>query len=158
MAPFGLRPTRPKTCHPIQHPPTIKWFEAGLCRTGRAAYGERSTRVSVAFSGNSRISGHFNIACLSTQGFTQTHVQVRMAGISGPETSGGKRKLDHDLPLVPFIDFMVCLVAFLMVTAVWMNMGRLEATARAPGEGETPSEPPNELHVIALSDAFQLDW
>jgi biopolymer transport protein ExbD len=81
-----------------------------------------------------------------------------MAGISGFETSGGRRKLDHELPLVPFIDFMVCLVAFLMVTAVWMNMGRLEATARAPGEASTPGESRRELHVTVLNEAFQLDW
>jgi Biopolymer transport protein ExbD/TolR len=67
--------------------------------------------------------------------------------------------VDHDLPLTPFIDFMVCLVAFLMVTAVWSQASRLEATGRAPGNslGPTPA-PEKELHVVTSASDFELRW
>jgi biopolymer transport protein ExbD len=82
-----------------------------------------------------------------------------MAGISVAEHKSGRRALTHDLPLVPFIDFMVCLIAFLIVTAVWTQLSRLEATGQAPGLelGPTP-EPSKELHVVASQKGFDLRW
>lgn len=67
--------------------------------------------------------------------------------------------MDHDLPLVPFIDFMICLVAFLIVTAVWSQAARLDATGRAPGELlGLPPEPQKELHVVTSARDFELRW
>ena len=67
--------------------------------------------------------------------------------------------MDHDLPLVPFIDFMICLIAFLLVTAVWTQMSRINATGQAPGqEGAKPHEPQKELHVVASAGGFDLRW
>jgi hypothetical protein len=82
-----------------------------------------------------------------------------MATISVGESKHGKRAVDHDLPLVPFIDFMVCLIAFLMVTAVWTQMSRINATGKVPGLelGPTPA-PRKELHVFASSRGFELRW
>jgi len=82
-----------------------------------------------------------------------------MAGISVGDSKHGKRNVDHTLPLVPFIDFMICLIAFLMVTAVWTQMSRINATGKAPGAelGPTP-EPHKELHVVASSRDFELRW
>lgn len=69
------------------------------------------------------------------------------------------RALHHDLPLVPFIDFLLCLIAFLLVTAVWSQMARLEATANARGtSGLLPSEPAPELHVRTKARSFELSW
>ncbi len=80
-----------------------------------------------------------------------------MAGISIGE-HGGRRTVDHSLPLVPFIDFLLCLVAFLLVTAIWSHLGRLQATASVPGaSGETP-EQPLTLHVALRDSAFQFTW
>ena len=45
----------------------------------------------------------------------------------------GRRALDHQIPLIPFIDCLLCLVAFLLVTAVWSQMSRLQAHAQVPG-------------------------
>jgi len=67
--------------------------------------------------------------------------------------------VDHDLPLVPFIDFMICLVAFLIVTAVWAQASRINATGRAPGELlGLPPEPQKELHVVTNASGFDLRW
>jgi biopolymer transport protein ExbD len=84
---------------------------------------------------------------------------MRMAGISVGDSKRGRRSVDHELPLVPFIDFMICLVAFLMVTAVWTQMSRIAATGKAPGAEIGPtSEPKKELHVVASSRGFELRW
>lgn len=71
---------------------------------------------------------------------------------------GERRPRNHELPLVPFIDFLLCLVAFLLVTAVWSRMARLEADARTGGGGEpTPSS--RALHVEVRGDEkFRLTW
>jgi biopolymer transport protein ExbD len=81
-----------------------------------------------------------------------------MAGISVAKEGTRVRAVDHDLPLVPFIDFMVCLIAFLMVTAVWTQMARIKATALVPGVFELRSEPSKTLHVTASSAGFELSW
>ena len=39
-----------------------------------------------------------------------------MAGIDVGGGHGGKRSLNHEIPLIPFIDFLLCLVAFHLVT------------------------------------------
>jgi biopolymer transport protein ExbD len=76
---------------------------------------------------------------------------------------GGKRATNHEIPLIPFIDFLLCLVAFLLVTAVWSQMARMNADARVPGPPK--DEPPEEikkekqLHVEMRGDRkFQLIW
>jgi biopolymer transport protein ExbD len=85
-----------------------------------------------------------------------------MAGID-VAGHGGKRATNHEIPLIPFIDFLLCLVAFLLVTAVWSQMARLNADARVPGPPK--DEPPEEikkekqLHVEMRGDRkFQLIW
>jgi hypothetical protein len=81
-----------------------------------------------------------------------------MASISVGEKTG-RRTVDHTLPLVPFIDFMICLVAFLIVTAVWTQASRINATGKVPGNllGLAP-EPQKELHVLTSTSAFELRW
>lgn len=81
-----------------------------------------------------------------------------MASFSVGEGHGGRRALDHALPLVPFIDFMVCLIAFLMLTAAWTQLSRINATGSAPGMPGPPSGPVKELHVKASSQGFDLSW
>jgi biopolymer transport protein ExbD len=85
-----------------------------------------------------------------------------MAGIDFAAGHGSKRALNQELPLIPFIDFLLCLVAFLLVTAVWSQMARINADARvpSPNEGEPPIVgPEKELHVEMRGDRkFQLVW
>ncbi len=86
-----------------------------------------------------------------------------MAGIS-VGGHGGKRAVNQELPLIPFIDFLLCLVSFLLITAVWTQMSRINADARVPG----PPDPDREieeqkkdrtLHVEMRGDEkFQLVW
>jgi len=75
---------------------------------------------------------------------------------------GGKRSSNHEIPLIPFIDFLLCLVMFLLVTAVWSQMARIEADAKVPGLPEDdPTDPMivRELHVEMRGERkFQLIW
>jgi len=98
-------------------------------------------------------------SCRGAQGGTAPAVEQAMAGISVGGASSGRRAYDHTLPLVPFIDFMVCLIAFLIVTAVWTQASRIDATGHAPGAelGLTP-QPQKELHLVASGGGFELRW
>lgn len=76
---------------------------------------------------------------------------------------GGKRSTNHEIPLIPFIDFLLCLVAFLLVTAVWTQMARIAADAKVPGppRDDQPEEVKQvkELHVEMRGERkFQLIW
>jgi biopolymer transport protein ExbD len=76
---------------------------------------------------------------------------------------GSRRSTNHEIPLIPFIDFLLCLVAFLLVTAVWSQMARINADARVPGppKDEPPEklEKEKQLHVEMRGERkFQLVW
>jgi len=66
-----------------------------------------------------------------------------MGGISVGGGHGGKKSVDSDIPLVPFIDLLLCCVMFLLVTAVWNQLARLDANQQQPGQ-QAPNEPPPE--------------
>ncbi|MBN2195570.1 MAG: biopolymer transporter ExbD [Polyangiaceae bacterium] len=87
-----------------------------------------------------------------------------MASIDTGGGHGGKRSVNFELPLIPFIDFLLCLVSFLLITAVWSQMARINADARVPGpprpeEDIDKQEKPKELHVEMRGERkFQLVW
>lgn len=49
--------------------------------------------------------------------------------------SGNKGSVDVQLNIVPFIDLMSCLTAFLLVTAVWSNFSSLTVEPRGVSKG-----------------------
>lgn len=77
----------------------------------------------------------------------------------GVSVEGGKGRgkgMMVDLNLVPFIDFMSCLIAFLMIAAVWTQIASLDveqSVSNAPPveqePPETPPVPPLTIHVKA---------
>jgi biopolymer transport protein ExbD len=87
-----------------------------------------------------------------------------MAGIDTGGGHGGRRASNHEIPLIPFIDFLLCLVAFLLVTAVWSQMARINADARVPGPPKPEEEiekqqKEKQLHVEMRGERkFQLVW
>ena len=87
-----------------------------------------------------------------------------MAGIDTGGGGGGKHAVNHEIPLIPFIDFLLCLVAFLLVTAVWSQMARINADARVPGPPRPEEEieklkKEKQLHVEMRGERkFQLVW
>ncbi len=58
----------------------------------------------------------------------------------GNSGKGGKKPLDTAINLVPFIDLMAVLIVFLIMTAVWTQLGRLQVSQS--GQSVSDSEPP----------------
>ena len=72
-----------------------------------------------------------------------------MGGISVGGGHGGKKAVDSEIPLVPFIDLLLCCVMFLLVTAVWNQLARLNANQQQPGQ-QAPNEPPPEEKIKVI--------
>ena len=80
-----------------------------------------------------------------------------MAGVSPSPSKGGKRELNADLNLVPFIDLLSMCICFLLMTAVWMEIGAVNVKqlvgSEAPAETKSSFEmdvrfnKPEELEV-----------
>ena len=50
--------------------------------------------------------------------------------------------------MVPMIDLLMVTVSFLLLTAVWTHMGRIEGTTKVPGPPEpNPEADPARMHV-----------
>src|SRR4051812_33146271 len=65
-----------------------------------------------------------------------------MATIGTGAGQRGTRQTNHELPLVPFIDFLICLVVFLLAQAGFANIARLQSNANVPGKAsELPVAP-----------------
>jgi biopolymer transport protein ExbD len=77
--------------------------------------------------------------------------------------SGGRRALDSEINMIPMIDLLMVTISFLLITAVWSHMARLNADAQVPGPAtaspSTPPPPAKELHVeMRADDKFVLVW
>jgi biopolymer transport protein TolR len=74
--------------------------------------------------------------------------------MQSPE-SGGKKSLPADLNLVPYIDLLTCMVAFLLITAVWTQLAQLNVKQRGSGAGdETP--PMTKIVLLVGAEGFNL--
>jgi biopolymer transport protein TolR len=71
---------------------------------------------------------------------------------------GGKKSLNVDLNLVPYIDLLTCMVAFLLITAVWTQLSRLQAQQKGQGQAgeETPPELQTKIVVVVGQEGFSL--
>lgn len=88
-----------------------------------------------------------------------------MGGVDVGGGGGGKRKtLDSEINMIPFIDLLFVTIAFLLITAVWTHMARLNADAQVPGPPrpdveQEKVEPEKQLHVMMQGDEkFVLVW
>ena len=70
-----------------------------------------------------------------------------MGGMNVGGGHGGKKSLDHEIPLIPFIDLLLVCVMFLLATAVWNEMARVNANQRQPGQEAPEDAPPPEETV-----------
>jgi biopolymer transport protein ExbD len=62
---------------------------------------------------------------------------------------GGKKPLDTAINLVPFIDLMAVTISFLIMTAVWTQIGRLQVS-QAGGEADPTEEQPKTVPLSLL--------
>ena len=80
-----------------------------------------------------------------------------MGGVAMSSSKGGRKSLDAALNLVPFIDLLSCCLAFLLITAVWVNLSQVPVRhgSSAPG-GDTP--PPTVTLTLSITpDAYVLE-
>src|SRR5215211_1747766 len=70
----------------------------------------------------------------------------------------GRKSLSADLNLVPYIDLLTCMVAFLLITAVWTQLARLSASQKGQGQAgeETPPEVQEQITVVVNQEGFNL--
>ena len=79
-----------------------------------------------------------------------------MAGIQVGQ-GHGRRPVDHEIPLVPFIDLLLCCVMFLLVTAVWNRLAAVTSSVERPGDPHATSamDTPT-LRIAVHADSVEL--
>jgi biopolymer transport protein ExbD len=70
--------------------------------------------------------------------------------------TGNKKSLNVELNIVPFIDLMSCLTAFLLVTAVWVNIARLEIRPAGHAREAPDNDIENDPRLSVLIDADEI--
>jgi biopolymer transport protein TolR len=58
----------------------------------------------------------------------------------GTSSKGGKKALDAAINLVPFIDLMAVTISFLIMTAVWTQIGRLQVSQSGGPSSDEPQD------------------
>jgi biopolymer transport protein ExbD len=86
-----------------------------------------------------------------------------MAGVNVDSGAGRRRSLDSEINMIPMIDLLMVTISFLLITAVWTHMSRVDANAMVPGppsaEPPKPVAQEKQLHVMMQSDdKFVLVW
>ncbi len=88
-----------------------------------------------------------------------------MGGVDVGGGGGGKRKsMDSEINMIPMIDLLMVTISFLLITAVWTHMARINADAQVPGPPrpdveQEKTEPEKQLHVMMQAeDKFVLVW
>jgi len=74
-----------------------------------------------------------------------------MGGGGMPEQGGGgkhkKKSLDAVINVVPAIDLLSCCIAFLLYTAVWTQISRLQVQQLGTGTPESETDPQKQMIV-----------
>jgi biopolymer transport protein ExbD len=72
-----------------------------------------------------------------------------MAQVVGTNKKGS---VNVDINIIPFVDVMSCLTAFLLVSAVWVNTAHLKNEAAGKAASVDPSAPHPRLSVLIQWD------
>jgi biopolymer transport protein ExbD len=67
-----------------------------------------------------------------------------------PSGKGGKKPLDAAINLVPFIDLLSCCISFLLITAVWTQLARMDVTQKSKAPSGAVDEPPTPQVTLTL--------
>ena len=87
-----------------------------------------------------------------------------MGGVSVDSGGGGRRQTDSEINMIPMIDLLMVTISFLLITAVWTHMARINADAQVPGpprpdQPEDKQEPEKQLHIeMRTPEKFVLVW
>jgi biopolymer transport protein ExbD len=77
-----------------------------------------------------------------------------MGGGAMPEEGGGKRKkksLDAVINVIPAIDLLACCITFLLYTAVWTQISRLQVQQLGAGAPEPETTEQQKAMIVTLS-------
>lgn len=87
-----------------------------------------------------------------------------MGGVNVESGGGGRRTTDSEINMIPMIDLLMVTISFLLITAVWTHMARINADAQVPGpprpdEEQQKVEPEKQLHIeMRTPEKFTLVW
>ena len=62
-------------------------------------------------------------------------------------SSGGKKTVDFQLNLIPMIDLLSVLISFLLMTAVWTVVARIDVKQQPNLPSDEPTPPPEEEKI-----------
>src|SRR5690242_21879162 len=81
-----------------------------------------------------------------------------MAGAAPQEHTGkgGKKPLDAELNLVPFIDLLSCCISFLLITAVWTQIAGLQVASSGGPPDPQSKESTVEVKLLLAEKGYQL--
>jgi biopolymer transport protein ExbD len=71
-----------------------------------------------------------------------------MGGLQVGSGSAAKKSVDASIPLVPFIDLLLCCVMFLLVTAVWNQLASHDVVQNLPGERAVDETAKDRLDLV----------
>jgi biopolymer transport protein ExbD len=68
-----------------------------------------------------------------------------MSGGAAPTPSaGGKKSVDFQLNMIPFIDLLSVLISFLLMTSVWTQVAKIDVKQSPNLPSDEPTPPPEE--------------
>src|SRR5437016_14407921 len=81
-----------------------------------------------------------------------------MAGLSPQEHTGkgGKKPLDAELNLVPFIDLLSCCICFLLITAVWTQISGLQVASSGGPPDQQKQESTIDVKLLLTDKGYSL--
>jgi biopolymer transport protein TolR len=81
-----------------------------------------------------------------------------MAGAAPQEHTGkgGKKPLDAELNLVPFIDLLSCCISFLLITAVWTQIAGLQVASSGGPPDQQKQETTIDVKLLLTDKGYSL--
>src|SRR5258708_15420889 len=81
-----------------------------------------------------------------------------MAGAAPQEHTGkgGKKALDAELNLVPFIDLLSCCISFLLITAVWTQIAGLQVASSGGPPAQQKQETTIDVKLLLTEEGYSL--
>lgn len=80
-------------------------------------------------------------------------------GAPVPESNGSKKPVDFQLNLIPCIDLLSVLISFLLMTAIWTEVAKIEAKPKPNQAGPSDSEDLDkglELTILVKANGYEL--
>ncbi|MDB5038119.1 MAG: TolR protein [Bacteriovoracaceae bacterium] len=86
-------------------------------------------------------------------------------GVSVESSSKGRKKVDSELNLIPFIDLLSVCLLFLLMTAVWVQISKMSAFSQPSGETTithsdvssiTKAKEDRDFEVLIRTDGVQV--